>query len=160
MSDQHHEVTVRRAQLPDLEGLVASSGALFAEDAGTRDPSININWPLEAGPERFAAGIDDPSRLTLVAESGGQIVAHLTGAVAEATARQPVKVATLMSLYVRPAHRSGGLGVRLVEHFSAWAKEAGAELAEVTAYASNSQAIRFYERSGFTSQAVTLRTNL
>jgi hypothetical protein len=42
-------VIVRRAEPDDVEGLVACSGALFSEDAGTRDPSIDINWPHEQG---------------------------------------------------------------------------------------------------------------
>lgn len=73
---------------------------------------------------------------------------------------RPVKVATLVSMYVLPAHRHGGLGARLATQFFAWAKETGAEPAEVTAYSGNADAIRFYERNGFTSQSVTLRTAL
>ncbi|MFF9607435.1 GNAT family N-acetyltransferase [Streptomyces sp. NPDC014684] len=160
MSDQPHEVIVRRAQPADVKGLVACSSALFAEDAGTRDQSIDVGWPRAFGPERFAAGIDDPTRLLLVADCGGQIVGHLTGAVAEGSAMRPVKIATLLGMYVQPAHRRGGLGARLVAQFSTWAKEAGAELAEVTAYSSNSDAIRFYEQNGFASQSVTLQAAL
>ncbi|KAF5999714.1 GNAT family N-acetyltransferase [Streptomyces sp. WAC00263] len=160
MNDQQHEVIVRRAQPADVDGLVACSSALFAEDAGTRDPSVDVGWPREFGPERFAAGIDDPTRLLLVADCDGQVVGHLTGSVAEGSAMRPVKVATLVSMYVQPTHRRGGLGARLVAQFSAWAKEAGVELAEVTAYSSNADAIRFYERNGFASQSVTLRTAL
>ncbi|MFE2267242.1 GNAT family N-acetyltransferase [Streptomyces griseosporeus] len=160
MSDQQHEVIVRPAQMGDLDGLVACSSALFAEDAGTRDPSVNVGWPREFGPERFAAGLGDPSRVLLVADCGGQIVGYLGGSVAEGSAMRPVKVATLVSMYVQSAYRRGGLGGRLVAQFAAWAKQVGAELAEVTAYSSNADAIRFYERSGFSSQSVTLRTSL
>jgi GNAT superfamily N-acetyltransferase len=151
---------VRRAVPADVDGLVACSGALFAEDAGTRDSSVNVDWPREFGPERFAAGMDDPARLLLVADLGGQVVGHLAGSVAEGSAMRPIKVATLVSMYVRPGHRGGGLGARLVAHFSAWAKGAGAGLAEVTAYSSNTDAIRFYERNGFASRSVTLRIDL
>ncbi|MFF1449798.1 GNAT family N-acetyltransferase [Streptomyces sp. NPDC058274] len=160
MSDQQHEVVVRRAQPADVEGLVACSSALFAEDAGTRDPSVNVGWPREFGPERFAAGMDDPSRLLLVADCDGRIVGHLTGSVAEGTAMRPAKVSTLVSMYVQPDHRRGGLGARLVAQFAAWAKELGSELAEVTAYSSNADAVRFYEQNGFASQSVTLRAAL
>ncbi|MEU5398214.1 GNAT family N-acetyltransferase [Streptomyces sp. NPDC005963] len=61
-------------------------------------------------------------------------------------------------MYVQPAHHGGGLGTRLVEHFLAWAKEMGADLAEVIAYSSNADAIRFYERNGFASQPVAPQT--
>ncbi len=85
---------------------------------------------------------------------------HLTGVVAEASAMKPVRVASLVSMYVQPAYRRGQIGGRLIGEFRAWAKEMGAHLAEVTAYSSNTEAIRFYERNGFTSKAVTLEVTL
>ena len=63
MSDHHDRPVVRRARPEDIPALVASSAALFAEDAGTRDATVDVDWPLAQGAERFAAGIDDPARL-------------------------------------------------------------------------------------------------
>ncbi|MFJ5973391.1 GNAT family N-acetyltransferase [Streptomyces sp. NPDC093060] len=160
MSVQRHEVVVRKAEHADVDGLVACSRALFAEDAGTRDPSINIDWPREHGPQRFAAGIEDPDRLLLVADRDGEIVGHATGVVAEASAMKPVKVATLVSMYVQPAYRREQIGGRLIREFTAWAKEKEAVLAEVTAYSSNTEAVRFYERNGFAAKSVTLEISL
>ncbi|WP_328663607.1 GNAT family N-acetyltransferase [Streptomyces sp. NBC_00328] len=160
MSGQRHEVVVRKAEHADVDGLVACSGALFAEDAGTRDPSVDINWPREHGRQRFTAGIDDPDRLLLVADRGGEVVGHLTGVVAEGSAMKPVKVASLVSMYVQPAYRREQIGGHLMGQFLAWAKDKGAELAEVTAYSINTEAIRFYERNGFASKSVTLETVL
>ncbi|MGW5479464.1 GNAT family N-acetyltransferase [Streptomyces sp. NPDC004008] len=159
VSDQHLETVVRRARQTDLEGLVACSNAL-AEDAGTRDPSIHVGRPRDFGPARFAAAMDDPSRLLLVADRGEQVVGHLMGTLTEGTAMRPVEVATLVSMYVQPSHRRDGLGARLVGQFSAWAKESGAAPAEVTAHSGDAEAIRLYERNGFASQPVTLRAPL
>lgn len=153
-------ITVRRARADDIPGLVASSTGLFAEDAGTRDPSVDADWPREHAAASFAAALGDPARLVLAVECAGAVVGHLMGSLTEPTARQPVKTATLISLYVRPVHRGSGTGARLVEAFVRWAREQGAEHAEVTAYAANTDAIRFYERSGFASQALTLRLGL
>ncbi|MET8248107.1 GNAT family N-acetyltransferase [Streptomyces sp. NPDC005202] len=102
----------------------------------------------------------DPNRLLLVADRNGEVVGHLVGALVEASEMKPVKVATLVSMYVQPAHRRSRIGGRLIAEFFGWAKEAGAGAAEVTAYSSNAEAIRFYERNGFASQSVTLRTSL
>lgn len=96
----------------------------------------------------------------LAAEHAGTVVGHLMGLLTEPTAMRPVKAATLMSVYVRPAHRGSGAGARLVEAFVHWAAAQGAGHAEVTAYAANTDAIRFYERGGFAPQAVTLRRGL
>ncbi|MFH0176920.1 GNAT family N-acetyltransferase [Streptomyces cacaoi] len=160
MSDQLHEVVVRTAEHADVEGLVACSRALFAEDAGTRDPSINIDWPREHGPQRFSNGIDDPDRLLLVADRDGEVVGHLTGVLTEASAMKPVRIATLVSMYVQPAHRREQIGGRLIREFTAWAKQKEARFVEVTAYSSNTEALRFYERNGFAAKSVTLETPL
>ncbi len=156
MSDDHDQTAVRRARPQDVPALVASSAALFAEDAGTRDPTVDVDWPLAHGAERFASGLGDPARLLLVAEHEGEVVGHLAGTVAEGSAVRPVKVATLLSLYVRTTHRGTRVGARLVAAFLDWAREQGAQQAEVTAYAANKDAIRFYERNGFGPRTLTL----
>ncbi|MEV7074135.1 GNAT family N-acetyltransferase [Streptomyces sp. NPDC093990] len=154
-TDEH--LTVRRARHDDIPGLVASSAGLFAEDAGTRDPSVDIGWPREHGAASFTAALEDPARLVLVVAHGGEVVGHLTGSLTEPSAVRPVKSATLQGLYVRPAHRRARVGARLVAEFLAWAEDQGARQAEVAAYSANPEAIRFYERQGFGAHAVTLR---
>ncbi|MGW3116534.1 N-acetyltransferase family protein [Streptomyces sp. NPDC001107] len=154
------QVIVRRARAEDIPGLVASSAGLFAEDGGTRDGSVNVDWPREQGAQSFAAALEDPARLVLAVEHDGQVVGHLMGSVTGPTAMRTVTSATLVSIYVRPEHRRARAGDRLVEEFLDWARRQGAEHAEVTAYAANADAIRFYERSGFTAMTVTLRQPL
>ncbi|GAA3129390.1 GNAT family N-acetyltransferase [Planomonospora alba] len=153
-------VTVRPARAEDLDGVVACSAALFAEDAGARDPSLNLAWPREHGQARFAAALDDPDRLVLVADDGGRIVGHLTGSLTGPTAMRPVPVATLGSMYVQPGHRGQGVGARLVAEFRSWARGRGARYAGVTAYAANEAAVRFYRRHGFADRSTVLETVL
>ncbi|MFC8427847.1 GNAT family N-acetyltransferase [Streptomyces sp. NPDC057253] len=155
-----HELTVRPARPDDIPGLVASSAGLFAEDAGTRDPSVDVDWPLRHGAESFATVLADGGRLVLVVDHEGEVVGHLTGTLTEPSAVRPVRSATLNALYVRPAHRRSRVGGRLVAEFLAWAEARGATQAEVAAYAANPDAIRFYERQGFAAHAVTLRSAL
>lgn len=154
------QVIVRRARAEDIPGLVASSAGLFAEDGGTRDSSVNVDWPREHGARSFAAALDDPARLVLAVEYDGQVVGHLMGSVTGPTEKRTVTSATLVSIYVRPEHRRARAGDRLVEEFLDWARRQGAEHAEVTAYAANADAVRFYERGGFTAMTVTLRQSL
>jgi GNAT superfamily N-acetyltransferase len=113
------ETEIRPPTDIDLPGLVASSVALFAEDAGTRDPTVDIEWPQKHGAESFGAIIGEPARLVLVADADGAIVGHLTGALDEPLAIRPVRVATLNSMYVRSTHRGAGVGARLVASFRA-----------------------------------------
>ncbi|GHE29266.1 hypothetical protein GCM10017673_34670 [Streptosporangium violaceochromogenes] len=151
---------IRRATTADLDGIVACSSALFAEDAGTRDPALNVNWPRERGPSWFAAALEDPGRLVMVAEDDGRVVGHLTGALTGPTSMRPVTVATLGSIYVRPTYRGRGIGSGLVAEFRAWAGGHGAQYAGVTAYASNEAAVRFYRRHGFAMRSVVLEATI
>lgn len=160
MTDRQHDTVIRRAEPHDVPALVACSSALFEEDAGSRDPSVNVDWPREHGHQRFAAGIDDPARLLLVADREGEVVGHLSGVLETPSAMKRATVATLVSMYVQPPHRRTGTGRHLVAEFLLWARSTGADRAVVTAYASNTDAIRFYERNAFAPQAVTLETVL
>lgn len=153
-------VVVRPATVADLEGVVACSSALFAEDAGARDLTLDPSWPAEHGPAWFAGALDDPDRLVMVAEAGGRIIGHLSGRLSGPTPMRPITVATLGSIYVRPAHRGRKIGADLVAEFRAWARHHGARYAGVTAYASNEAAVRFYERNGFAARSVVLETAL
>ncbi|MDR6980483.1 GNAT superfamily N-acetyltransferase [Streptomyces sp. 3330] len=161
MSTQPNKTVIRRAEERDLPGLVECSAGLFAEDGGTRDPGgINVNWPREHGAERFRQNLEVPERLTLVADAGDQIVGHLTAVLSGASPMKPRATATLVSMYVKPEWRRGQIGARLVAGFMTWAKEQQAQRVDVTAYASNPHAIKFYERHGFAAKSVTLEAQL
>lgn len=147
---------IRKAVIEDIEGLVACSTGLFAEDAGTRDPTLSQDWPRLHAAESFRSSIGDESRLVLVAEDDGKVVGHLTGGLTEASDIRPIRVATLGSMYVMPTHRGAGVGAQLAEAFRGWAAEAGADRLAVSAYATNEAAIRFYQRQGFTPRTVVL----
>jgi len=99
-----------------------------------------------------------PDRLVLVAEADGQVVGHLTGRIDEPTPIRLVSVATLASMYVRPAHRRQGVGARLVEQFREWARDQNARRMSVTAYTANDDAVRFYRRQGFVPYSTVLET--
>jgi GNAT superfamily N-acetyltransferase len=154
------EVTVRQATVDDVPGWLESSAALFAEDAGSRDPTMNVRYPHELGADGYADLLTKPERLVLVAEAGdgAGIVGHLTGVLSEPTPIRPIRIATLSSLYVRPAYRSAGVGADFVQAFRAWAAEQQADRIAVVAYAANDAAVRFYQRQGFAPYTLTLET--
>ncbi len=152
------DVTVRTAIAGDLDGVVASCAALFAEDAGTRDPLRNKNWPATYGAEWASSLIADPESLVLVATTGG-VVGHLIGKFLPASEMWTAPRAELVSMYVRPEARGGGVAGRLIDAFVAWAQERGAARLEVSAYAANETALRVYQRHGFHPHSVLLTTD-
>jgi GNAT superfamily N-acetyltransferase len=152
---------IRRAEAGDVESYLTVATGLWNEDAGTHDPEVmNTDWPAQHGSEWFEALLGDPDRVGLFAEVDGDLGGGLMGSYPELTPFVRQREARLNSLWVLPAHRGLGVGGLLVEAFLDWARERGAAYAVVTAFAANPSAIRLYERHGFRSHTVTLRTPL
>jgi len=149
-------VRIRVAAAGDEPGLVAVLAGLFAEDPGTRDPSVSQEWPHRAGLSSVKAWMADTNRLVLAATDGAAIVGILTGILTEPTDYRPVRVATLHSLYVSSAYRDRGVGSQLVAEFRSWARNRRAQRMSVTAYAANTDAIRFYQRHAFAPRLLEL----
>lgn len=150
----HFRISV--AGTKNVETLVDLNSSLFLEDAGTRDPHMDLSWPANHGREHFLGLLDNEAALCLLAFSEDSVVGYLAGYVKGPTALRPVRIAELQSMYVRRPKRSRGVGSRLVDEFVAWARDRGAARVSVTAYATNERAVRFYERVGFESRSVTL----
>ena len=155
------QVGIRRAGAGDVDALLTISTGLWREDAGSHDPEVmNTDWPQEHGRASFEALVEDPDRVGVLAEVDGELAGGLMGSHPALTPFVRVREARLNSLWVLPEHRGLGLGGLLVEEFLAWARERGAPYAIVTAFAANPTAIALYERHGFGSHTVTLRTTL
>ncbi|TCN36578.1 ribosomal protein S18 acetylase RimI-like enzyme [Kribbella orskensis] len=152
-------VEIRKARAEDLEGVVASSAALFAEDSGTRDPLRNADWPEVHGAKWVADLLEDPDALVLVA-SDPAVVGHLVGTFSPPSDMWTVARAELVSMYVRDTHRTQGIGTRMVDAFTEWAKSRGATRLHVTAYATNNPALHLYHSCGFTPNSITLNKDL
>lgn len=151
-------VRIRRAVQEDVPGIVGLSYALFQEDAGTRDPAMNLEWAAQEGQGYFADLLADDAAACWLAEPvvGGEPLGYLAGRLGEADSLRTVRMATLESMHVRPEFRGLGVGAELVGRFLSWAREREASRASVTAYAANESAIRFYEREGFSPKNLTL----
>jgi GNAT superfamily N-acetyltransferase len=151
---------VRAATVEDLDGVVAASAALFAEDAATRDKLRNPGWPEAYGAQWCADLLADPQVLVLVASLQGAVVGHLVGTFSEPSDMWTVSRAELVSMFVQNTHRGRGVGGRLVDAFANWAKERGAARLHVTAYATNEDALRLYQSHGFAPLSITLTNDL
>jgi GNAT superfamily N-acetyltransferase len=158
-------IRVRRAGAGDVDALLTIATGLWQEDAGTHDPEVmNTDWPRQHGRASFEALTGDPTRVGLLAEvvvgRRAALAGGVMGSYPELTPFVRQREARLNSLWVLPAHRGSGVGGLLVESFLEWCREIGARYAVVTAFAANPTAIRLYERHGFGSHTVTLRTDL
>lgn len=142
--------------MSDVGGLADSNAALFAEDGASRDQLRNPRWPGSHGTQWCADLITDPAALVLVVAVGVDVVGHLVGTLANASAMWTGSRAELVSMFVSSSWRGQGVGGRLVDEFVVWARERGASRLQVSAYVSNGSAIRLYRRYGFAPLSMQL----
>lgn len=155
------QLRIRRAGPDDVDALLTISSGLWQEDAGTHDPEVmNTDWPVQHGRKSFEGLVNDPDRVGVLAEVDGSLAGGLVGSFPELTPFVRLREARLNSLWVLPDHRGAGVGGLLVDSFLDWAREREAPYAVVTAFAANPSAIALYEKHGFGSHTVTLRTQL
>ena len=96
---RHPTPVVRTATGPDIPALSDLNAGLFAEDAGTRDTFVNVEWPGRA--EYFADLIADGKRsVAFVADVDGGPAGYLVGRLQDANDFRPVVTAALESMYV------------------------------------------------------------
>lgn len=153
-------MTVYAAGREDLDAVVESVAGLFREDAGTRDPTVDVDWPGLEGAENYGSLVGDENCLLALARDGDRVVGHLVGKLDGPDSYRRQRIAVLESMRVHPDHRDAGVGSLLVQHFLEWARDREAVQASVSAYAANGAAQRFYARHGFAPQVTTLRVSL
>lgn len=152
----HKKVKIRKAEQSDVEAIVGFSYALFQEDAGQRDPSMNLEWAKENGAAYFSELIASDKNIGLLALVEDNVIGYLVGRVREATSLSLIKKADLESMFVEEQYRGQGVGAQLAQMFLKWAIEQGVEQITVTAYAANERAIAFYQGLGFKPKNLTL----
>ena len=153
-------MNIRKAKEKDIGEIVELNYALFQEDAGQRDPFMNLNWPREEGDEHFSRLVSGDHSVCLLAEIDGKIVGYLAGYTMDATSLRPVNLAELESMFVRQEFRGQGVGTALANEFMKWSKQKGAQRVSVTAYAANEKAVEFYKGLGFEPRNLSLELGI
>ncbi|MEM7130366.1 MAG: GNAT family N-acetyltransferase [Chloroflexota bacterium] len=151
---------IRIATEADIDTIVSLNHALFQEDAGQRDPTMNVDWALEHGHEYFASLLQQGETHSLIAEDDEKALGYLIGYLRDSSSLRPINQAELESMFVVAEARSSGIGAELVSQFKEWCKKQGVERISVTAFVANERATAFYQRHGFEPRNVTLETNL
>lgn len=155
-----NQFEIREATIEDIDEIVALNYALFQEDAGQRDPFMNLNWPKENGQAHFSRHIAGEHSICFLAEIEGEVVGYLVGYLENKSELRPVQVAELESMFIQSEYRGLSVGTDLVNQFLKWALKEGAERISVTAYAANEKAIRFYKGLGFLPKSLSLERGI
>lgn len=149
-------ITIREATTADIPPIVQLNRALYDEDVGARDPLVDVAVARAEATEHMTVVVTGATSVCFIAILDAMPIGYLAGYTVAPSAFRPVVTARIESIFVNHAWRRQQVGAALTDAFVAWARSNGAEHISVTAYASNQQAIAFYQRYGFTPCTLTL----
>jgi len=138
---------IRTAKADDVQAIVE----LLADDilgAGRETASGN---QLDAYVAAFAEIEADPNNDILVADTSGRVVGCLQLTVIPGLSISATKRGQIESVRVAADMRGTGLGEQLIEAAIDLARSRGCKLMQLTSNKVRADAIRFYEKLGFTA---------
>lgn len=143
---------LRAATLADVPALVAFSRGSFTDAFGHLYAAEDLAAFLDEyrAPGRFAAAIGDGGKAVSLVEAGGEIAGYSTIEFAAGFDSRPDPKprhpCILGQLYCRPG---GGIGTALLDRAIALARSRECDAMQLSVYAENFGAQRFYQRFGF-----------
>ena len=148
---------VRKDEAPLLQKL---NNEVFIDNA-KYDKDLVLDWAFsEAGKEYFQKLAVSEKDLCLVAENEeGKLVGYLAASHIDFDYRHS-KYLEINNMGVVPEHRSQGIGEKLMEKCTAWAKENGYQRVYANSYFANYGAVKFYEKCGFNKIDVSLERDV
>ena len=137
-------VSIREADIDDLEPIQELSVKLSEKEEKEFDGTIDPSWNTsEEATEWFRKRIEEDFSLVVVEDD--ELVGYAVGALRDSEDyREELLIAELESMYLKPDHRSEGMGSRLMERFEEWAGEKGAERIRAEVTAQNDKGIEGY----------------
>lgn len=100
----------------------------------------------------FARQIADPAYRLALAEAGGRAVGFVKLGPPTLPVATPANTIELHQLYLDPAAKGSGAAARLMDWALAEARSRGAAIVQLSVYADNHRARRFYDRYGFVEE--------
>lgn len=148
------EILITRATAEDVPAIVA----LLADDALGQAREHPGTDPRYA--EAFEAIDGDRNQVLLVAWAEDEIAATAQLTFIPGLSRAGALRAQVEAVRVASAHRGAGLGEAFFRWLIAYATERGAAMMQLTSDRSRTDAVRFYERLGFTASHAGMKLPL
>jgi ribosomal protein S18 acetylase RimI-like enzyme len=151
------QITVRKATVQDMD-------TLFRFEQGVISAERPFDHTIITEPVRYydLKEMISASHIELVvAELAGELIG--SGYARIEKARHFFKheyYAYLGFMYTDPKHRGKGVNRKIIDTLKAWAKSKNITELKLEVYADNIQAIKAYEKAGFTSNMIEMRIDI
>lgn len=142
------EITIREARREDVHRI--ASLILFGASTATLAPAeIEAEAVHPSYEHAFDEIAANPDNTLFVAERAGQVIGTFQVTLIPGIASRGRKRAKFESVHVAPECRGMGVGAVMIAFAIDFAKDKGAEIAELTSNKSRLDAHRFYRNLGF-----------
>lgn len=148
-------ITIRHATIDDLDQLLELNAKIFVMNP-TFDDDLILDFPFTPqGKIFFTQSITQEDGCCLIAEEAGEMIGYTDGSAKEIPYRKS-KYFEINNLGVIPKRKGHGLGKKLLEAVTQWAKNHGYQRIYVNCYAKNDEAVAFYKRNGYSEIDICL----
>lgn len=143
------EVKIRQAKSDEWKLIQKLNNYVFLADKDN-DDDLDLNWPFsDKGIKYYKDLASGKWGHCLVAFAGKEAVGYVALAVKDFYGYRKSKYIEIENIGVIPEYRSQGVGNKLINAATKWAREQNATKLYVSAYWGNKKAINFYLKNGF-----------
>ena len=155
-------ITVRKATIEDLQVIQDFNNKLCAKENLDFDSTINPHFATsEGGLRYFTSNIEDNEKLVLLAKDESTPIGYLVGGIETVGDYRTIpNICEVDNMWVDEAYRSQGVGKKLMDTITTWAKERGIKRMRVIASHQNEKGINFYKREGFAEYDLILEKDI
>lgn len=155
-------VDIRRIEASELD-LIEPLWNALREHHSSVTPDLGAPRPRRESwlrrRRQYEAWLADPEAFVLLAERQGAVVGYAMAQVRDGSPTWPLseRAGEIETLSVLPGERGSGIGAALLEAVRDELGTKGITEVSLHAVSTNSEAIRFYERHGFSAHALWMR---
>jgi GNAT superfamily N-acetyltransferase len=155
------EIEIRAGRPEDLATFLQFY-SLLLESEFAFDSTLDKEFPGRAdGRQYLLDRLSKDDAIGFLAYSGEECVGYLIGSIVLAEPYRTLKkIGELESMFVFPEQREKGVGGRLMDKFTGWARARGAHRMRVVAPSANVRVIEFYRHFNFTEYDLILEREI
>lgn len=152
-------MTIRQAKKSDLKAIRELNTAIFVRNAEYDDDMLPNFALTDEGKKYFEEAIVRSDGCFFVAEDNGRLIGYVNGGALELPYRK-CRYFEIENLGVLPSEKRKGLGSKLLQFATEWAKANGFQKIYIESYARNEEALAFYRKHGYQDIDISLEKTL
>lgn len=153
------DIEINKAFAKDWKIIQKLNNFVFTNDKD-HDDDLDLNWPFsKQGIKYYKDLANGKYGHCLIAYLGSKAVGYIAMAIREFGYRKS-KYVEIENMGVDPKYRSKGIGKKLLDSATKWAKTKGATKLYVSAYWKNKGAINFYKNNKFYEIGLEMDKNI